>query len=1818
MGHSSRAGENIFWAMNRNKPGIIKRILNALERFITRIRGKDAYLAVEQRQAAERLRDMLTGELKRAYGTDVKGEAAVESGEGKRHSLAGANSRTADLNSLGGAYQMYQNGVSMDTIRKRTGWWLGKDGKWRYEISDKEMRFNPEGYVDNPQTVGDYVKHDRLFAAYPWIADIPVYVSDVVGGDPSSLGRYIPSEKIIEIKAGITSEKARTVLAHELQHVIQNTEHFASGTNTVVATRYLINLAYDLVKNNPEFVAKKKPQDKMDYIIGYIEAKDNTTLDEYARYYYFRNHGETEARNTAKRLDMTDAERKAIPVVNDGDVYTRESVRSEFIDNLREMGYNKKQIDTIMKEGFSYDNKSEDEQKSLGQVGKREGNLGRTVDGLLSQNLQRGAQREVHGNGEVQEVDSAEKAGQIGSVSGGVSRRTDSGASGLGEAGKRLNEVSKPEKRFSLSSNVEQTKDLIAVHNMTAAELEKSLDLGGLPMPSIAIIKAADGHSEYGDVSLVFGKDTIDPKKSARNKVYGGDAWTPTFPKIDYKANEKVGKRIRDKYYALSRKYGYDNTRALYDYAQDLSDVLTSEGGEKAMIDKLYSDTGMMQIYLMDTGKGRVANVNKETKTALTDGQVRQYENLIDTLGRDEMNGFAKKDGEELSDLVRRRKAFIEENESGIRKAFEKTFIEDGMSAKDAAEVSAELALSDLRKYVLDTFNYIKNGAETVKTEFDSEATNAAIKKAADGEGYRKWVNDLFGGAEEKSGIRNSKDAYTASGNRRSFEALHWENNLENIVKAMLEQDETGGAFFSGMGIWGVSAKKYNSIFEIKNDSSRLRTMNEAEYNALKEQYGARMQEIAQTLIDPKNDNYFIASDDAYSLIVDAVRNSKDESGILRYLKKYNSRATEKTASDIAALVRDIAEMPTGYFEAKPQRAVGFDEVKAVILPDNASGELVSRLESDGINTVTYKAGDENSRLEALNGVRDVRFSLTRANDEYMKAVESGNVEEQQRLVDEAAENAGYDTVLYHGTQSFGFTQIDVSKYSDDGMSFFATSNPEMAQTYSAKSGTREISRKSGIENLSLPQVVDRLNAVAAADTSDYDRYTYRIMNRSDTETLKKSIQSGIKELRAETERLISEYADRLAKDFNGEDELKHSRLRSLLNALDSDSASMLSANLYTVLNHNEIFDDAAKVKFGNLEADIRLLKKLAALKTDEDVVVREDTDRYDIVVEDQEKARNRLEKLDNSGNYVLRGRTEGFLEIDGNGHNWNAIFTTLEPKGGNTLKAEYDFGSESLKLSDRDGEFAVIPAKSVADAVYPMARAFARRYGTTFATTVLAQTKDQLKNSATAEVKIKSTGKTNTRDIANFAREQGYPGVKITDIYDNGGRGSEAGRGDVYIFFNPEQDVKSADPITYDDSGNVIPLTERFDSGNRDIRWSLAGTNKDGIEVYETSYNIKNLTNKERMKRFEDIMKDDYRGRTAKFIRNGHAYYATFEDTDVKKNIYGDRQSSAGGWKAKIRAGADGDIFELVENAEYDRSSAEQGKSNSAHKGINFWDYYVKTVQIDNEVYDLLANVRRNGDDSYVYNIRLYQNKKIKASPPIGIQTNSVKSGAQRSDNSVSQNDPVVNTQSMQSIEKDSSDERHSLVKSAQSELKALQKENEKLRQDVDDLKQELQLTHGRKLSRDALISSIQKILIDRYGVKLSAKELYPHVTNLFDMFYNNTVDGKRLKKDERVDTMRIIEEMDKIVDAVIENAVGVDDTYVEMKKLLPELRNTKLVVPMDARADAAQSAGFENWAEFRKANFGRVGFANEGLPVDTYYFTATRAMIGSTVWNF
>ncbi len=101
--------------------------------------------------------------------------------------------------------------------------------------------------------------------------------------------------------------------------------------------------------------------------------------------------------------------------------------------------------------------------------------------------------------------------------------------------------VTDNEIRFKITSPVEERGQLVAVHNLGIKQLEAVVnELGGFAMPSVAVTKPEIGHTEFGEVSVLFGKDTIDPAKSSYNKIYSGDAHTPSFPEVGVKMNEKA------------------------------------------------------------------------------------------------------------------------------------------------------------------------------------------------------------------------------------------------------------------------------------------------------------------------------------------------------------------------------------------------------------------------------------------------------------------------------------------------------------------------------------------------------------------------------------------------------------------------------------------------------------------------------------------------------------------------------------------------------------------------------------------------------------------------------------------------------------------------------------------------------------------------------------------------------------------------------------------------------------------------------------------------------------------------------------------------------------------------------------------------------------------------------------------------------------------------------------------------------------------------------------------------------------------------------
>ena len=88
---------------------------------------------------------------------------------------------------------------------------------------------------------------------------------------------------------------------------------------------------------------------------------------------------------------------------------------------------------------------------------------------------------------------------------------------------------------------------------------------------------------------------------------------------------------------------------------------------------------------------------------------------------------------------------------------------------------------------------------------------------------------------------------------------------------------------------------------------------------------------------------------------------------------------------------------------------------------------------------------------------------------------------------------------------------------------------------------------------------------------------------------------------------------------------------------------------------------------------------------------------------------------------------------------------------------------------------------------------------------------------------------KATNAEIAEWAETEGYDALRINNVRDGSfDVGSE-------IIFFEENLVKSADAITKDKNGDIIPLSERFNDAETDIRYSLpTQTDSDGRQLSE------------------------------------------------------------------------------------------------------------------------------------------------------------------------------------------------------------------------------------------------------------------------------------------------------------------------------------------------------------------------------------------------
>lgn len=548
--------------------------------------------------------------------------------------------------------------------------------------------------------------------------------------------------------------------------------------------------------------------------------------------------------------------------------------------------------------------------------------------------------------------------------------------------------------RFSMDEPVEQTQDLMAIHNLDGKKMDSMLQLGAIPSPSVAIVKASQGHTQYGDYTLVFPRQSIDPQEDRRNKVYGADAWTPTAANaiVEREVNYEARRAAEQKIAQLANQVAggiFSRDSAI---GSRVDEVATMDEAELAK--QLAKDDAVRAAYLAEQGKD-IEPVLKEK--------------VWDSFGNLALQEYTEKIGaQELAQLYVKLETGERLTETELETARESimgAWIADHEYALSRRPELRETRIARQRDKISDARieDFIRNaealyedGGQT-RDGVDRYATQDKLREAVDDADVEAWVRGQLRGVLGEPGIYNGKERFTVSGKRRSFRETHGAYTAENIVKAMNQASARGESYWGvgAKGILSVATPRYKSVDAIHADEGRLQNMPEEEYNQLLQELDKR---IGGIVADVQKTAGSYDMDEIAGLLMENA--GQDAMRIQQAFSRQGYDIDGGLATEIAGMYRQAAEMPTGYFEAKPQRVVTFDE-PVCIAPDDCPPERLEKMKAAGLNVIEYEAGNDEQRMEIARSLKGMRFSVdepqAETGGEIEQAPESKPAEPEQK-----------------------------------------------------------------------------------------------------------------------------------------------------------------------------------------------------------------------------------------------------------------------------------------------------------------------------------------------------------------------------------------------------------------------------------------------------------------------------------------------------------------------------------------------------------------------------------------------------------------------------------------------------------------------------------------------------------------------------------------------------------------------------------------------------------------------------------------------------
>lgn len=508
----------------------------------------------------------------------------------------------------------------------------------------------------------------------------------------------------------------------------------------------------------------------------------------------------------------------------------------------------------------------------------------------------------------------------------------------------------------------EEKPQLSVLHNLSSENLEFADKMGGLAVPSLAIVKEGMGVEGYGDITLIGRRDLADPSKV---DVYDADAYTSTFPRPEYK---KVKVSTAQKFVDALRPFAerFDEMGVF----NEAWDNAVNRPKPEDTISQFMRSNAVMAWFLNEKGE-EINPVRKHAERRYRWADDQDFQKVFGEYFSDIWAEYSKYDRDEALMTLG----------NAARTAIDKYLKGDSREARAYGEIYTES--NEARQVLASTWgidgSWLTDGetmplsladkiADDIKKagtmEINRPATRKKTAKAMKGHeaDYQEWVTNkvmpMYGEPRLKRG--GKLVPYT----------------LDNIVAVMTSRQAVEETMTFGEGKARAAAAVHIKSFQEMRNRAEGQITERAEVDKVREEAKKAISEWREKVVDyygDKTSRDFGRVWEGMDASMRAIAKWAKGRGLDAALRSEGFAKVPKHVIEQGIEAgRLFLNAPVPYFEAKPERAVRISEFAGAVIPEDASDTVKEILNKNNVPFQTYpKRFDETARTAVVNKFRN-------------------------------------------------------------------------------------------------------------------------------------------------------------------------------------------------------------------------------------------------------------------------------------------------------------------------------------------------------------------------------------------------------------------------------------------------------------------------------------------------------------------------------------------------------------------------------------------------------------------------------------------------------------------------------------------------------------------------------------------------------------------------------------------------------------------------------------------------------------------------------